>query len=391
MARTVNTIYLDCFSGISGDMFLGGLLSVGLPQELLEDELAKLNLEPFDLKAARTTSCSISAISVTISSKSQQQFRNLGAIEDILHKSSLDDKITSQSLNVFTRLAEAEATVHGKPVKEIHFHEVGALDTIVDIVGSIAGLYHLGIQNIYSSPLPLGRGFVSCAHGTLPLPAPAVCTLLKDVPVYGVDATDELVTPTGAALVSTLVDHFGHLPPMTPVSTGYGAGDRPGTDNKPNLLRIITGYLHEVIEAQEVEIIETNLDDWNSEGFPFLCEQLFAHHALDVSLIPIQMKKGRPGYCLRVICHPHDSIPLKEIILTETSAIGLRFRTEQRMTLPRTAIEVQTRWGAVTAKQVETSRGLKIYPEYESCRIIAKKNDVPLDLIYREVIAISQR
>lgn len=390
MVPSANTIYLDCFSGISGDMFLGALINTGLSQQLLEHELAKLKLKPYEFQVVEKKVQSITAASISIESKSQQRFRNLADITEILNRSTLEKSIIRQSLAVFQCLAEAEAKVHGKPVNEIHFHEVGALDTIIDVVGTVAGLHLLGIKKIYCSPLPLGRGFVKCAHGNLPLPAPAVCNLLKNIPVYGIDAARELVTPTGAALAATLVDHFGEIPPITPAATGYGAGDWPGTDDRPNLLRLIMGYSEIVEEAQQVEIIETNLDDWSPEGFPFLCDRLFANQALDVSLTPIQMKKGRPGFCLRVIARFQDSPKLKEIILTETSAIGLRYRTEQRLTLPRTFVEVNTRWGSVTAKKVETANGSKIYPEYESCRRVAEKHSLPLDTVYREVLSLTR-
>jgi uncharacterized protein (TIGR00299 family) protein len=391
MSPSANTVYLDCFSGISGDMLLGALINAGLAKQLLEDELAKLNLEPYDFKVVEKKVQSISATSVTIESKSQQTFRYLGDIQEILKKSTLEKTIIEKSLAVFQCLAEAEARVHGKPVNEIHFHEVGALDTIIDIVGTVTGLHLLGITKVYCSPLPLGRGFVKCAHGNLPLPAPAVCNLLKDVPVYGIDASRELVTPTGAALAAALADHYGEIPPMTPAATGYGAGDWSGTDDRPNLLRLIMGYSESVDEAQQVEIIETNLDDWSPEGFPFLCDRLFAGKALDVSLTPILMKKGRPGFCLSVIARLQDSHKLKEIILTETSAIGLRYRREQRMTLPRESVEVNTRWGRITAKKVNTSTGSKIYPEYESCRLVAEEHALPLDTVYREVLSLTRK
>ena len=391
MSPSVNTLYLDCFSGISGDMLLGALINAGLSEQLLQGELAKLNLEPYDFTAVEKKVQSISATSVTIKSRSQQTFRNLGDITAILNKSTLEKTIIDKSLAVFQCLAEAEARVHGKPVNEIHFHEVGALDTIIDIVGTVAGIHLLGITTIYCSPLPLGRGFVKCAHGNLPLPAPAVCNLLKDVPVYGIDANRELVTPTGAALAATLADHFGEIPPMTPAVTGYGAGDWSGTDSRPNLLRLIMGHSEFVDEAQQVEIIETNLDDWSPEGFPFLCDRLFAAKALDVSLTPILMKKGRPGFCLSVIARCQDSRTLKEIILRETSAIGLRYRREQRLTLPRELVNVDTRWGIVSAKKVKTSTGSKIYPEYESCRIVAEEHALPLDTVYREVVGLTRK
>jgi len=385
MGLSANSAYLDCFSGISGDMLLGALLDCGLSEHKLCEQLDKIELDPYELIISRVTHQSISAVSVQIKSSTNQQLRNLSNITELLRKSRLDKTIVDKSLQIFQRLAEAEAKVHGKSVDEIHFHEVGALDTIIDIVGTIAGFHLLGIKNIYCSPLPLGWGFVKCAHGNLPLPAPAVCELLENIPVIGMEVDQELVTPTGAALAAELADHFGPLPPMIVSTTGYGAGDLPGTDDRPNLLRLITGRTEPVSEDQQVEIIETHLDDWNPEGFPHLCTRLFEQKALDVSLTPIQMKKGRPGFRLTVICTQADAHPLKELILSETSAIGLRFRTEQRMTLPREIISVETQWGPVKAKKVQSPAGTKIYPEYESCRATAEQHKVPLDQVYREV------
>jgi uncharacterized protein (TIGR00299 family) protein len=386
-----NAAYLDCFSGISGDMLLGALLDRGLSEETLRAELDKIELDPFEIVIDQVERQSIAAVSVQVRSTSDQRFRNLSDILSLLHRSSLEKPIAERSGAVFTRLAHAEARVHGKTVDEIHFHEVGALDTIIDIVGTVAGLYHLGISTLHCAPLPLGRGFVDCAHGKLPLPAPAVCELLRDIPVTGIETDRELVTPTGAALVAELADRFGPLPPMILTGTGYGAGDNPGTDNCPNLLRLITGRLERAEEAQQVEVIETNLDDWNPEGFPYLYSRLFAHNALDVSLTPIQVKKGRPGYRLSVISSSADAQPLKDIILSETSAIGLRFRTEQRLTLPREIISVDTPWGPVQAKKVTTAAGIKIYPEYESCRKTAERHTIPLDQVYQAVLISNER
>jgi len=378
--------YLDCFSGISGDMLLGALLDCGLSEQTLRRELDKIKLEPFELSVERVERQSISALSIQVSSTTNQRFRNLSDITDLLTCSSLDNTVVRRSLAVFTRLAEAEARVHGKPVDEIHFHEVGALDTIVDIVGTVAGFHYLGVSTLHCAPLPLGRGFVDCAHGKLPLPAPAVCEMLGDIPVIGIEADRELVTPTGAALVAELTDHFGPLPPMTVTTTGYGAGDHPGTDNRPNLLRIITGRIQDVDEVQQVEVIETHLDDWNPEGFPHLCSKLFEKNALDVSLTPIQVKKGRPGFRLSVISSHADAQVLKDLIFSETSAIGLRCRTEQRQTLVREIISVDTIWGPVQAKKVHTPAGIKIYPEYESCRETAERRNVSLDQVYKAVL-----
>ena len=378
--------YLDCFSGISGDMLLGSLINAGLSVELLEQALTGLKLKPFDFTVSEKKIQSISAVTVQITPREKQRIRNLTDITNILDHSSLDPVIIERSLAVFTRLAEAEATVHGKPIEQIHFHEVGALDTIIDVVGVISGFNLLGISEIHCSPLPIGRGFVRCAHGNLPLPAPAVCTLLTGLPVYGIDADKELVTPTGAAIVAELANTFGNLPPMTIEATGYGAGQNEGTEDRPNMLRLIIGTGETVTEVQQVLVIETNLDDWNPETFPFLCSRLLDNHALDVSLVPLQMKKGRPGFRLQVLCHQQHGRTLKEIILTETTAIGLRFRTEQRETLPREQVEIDTPWGIVSAKKVQTPRGSRIYPEYESCRQTAEKHGLPIDDVYRQIL-----
>ncbi|MFH2124324.1 MAG: nickel pincer cofactor biosynthesis protein LarC [Pseudomonadota bacterium] len=381
--QTLKIAYLDCFSGISGDMFLAALLDAGLDEGLLRRELATLDIGPFDLAITTTRPSGIKATKVEISSRANQQFRNLATILDILKASDLSPIIIERAGEVFRNLARAEAKVHGQPVDTIHFHEVGAIDTILDVVGVILGLHHLGIERLISSPLPWVHGFVECAHGRLPLPAPAVCELLTKVPVYAVDLAQELVTPTGAALVTSLAQGFGPLPDMTIDVTGYGSGSQTLTNGQPNLLRLIIG--RETQKSEIVEIIETHLDDWNSEGFPYLCELLFTQGALDVSLTPMLMKKGRPGQQLRVICHPAQSMQLKQTILSETTAIGLRFRTESRLTLAREGVTVKTSWGEVMAKKVQTPAGTVIYPEYEACRDIAEIAQVPLQQVYREV------
>ncbi|MEE4313806.1 MAG: nickel pincer cofactor biosynthesis protein LarC [Desulfofustis sp.] len=383
--------YLDCFSGISGDMLLGALLDCGLDVEQLRGELAGLVLDPWEMQVSRITRQGIGATAVQINAPAVRSLRTLPDICAILEKSRLDPAVARRALQIFTRLAEAEARVHDLPVERVHFHEIGAIDTIIDVVGTVVGLQLLGVNSVHCSPLPLGRGFVSCAHGRLPLPAPAVCELLRDIPVHGIEAKRELVTPTGAALVAGLAERFGPLPPMRIEETGYGAGQAEGEEQRPNLLRMMIGQTQSVGEAAEVEVIETHLDDWHMEGFPLLCDRLFANRALDVSLTPMQMKKGRPGFCLRVIAAPVDGAQLKELILSETSSIGLRFRTEQRLTLPRRSVTVTTRWGAVTAKEVDTPTGSKIYPEYEACRAVAEQHRVPLDLVYREILLRSEQ
>lgn len=378
--------YLDCFSGISGDMLLAAFLHAGLEKDLLLDEFSKLKGIDFQLNTEDQLRSGISCKQVIIHSPSKQQFRHLGNILDLLEKSDLAPVIIKKSSQLFTHLAKAEAKVHQKRIDKIHFHEVGAIDTIVDIVGALVGLTHMGIDKVVCSPLPMGHGFVHCAHGRLPLPAPAVCELLNDAPVYGVDQDKELVTPTGAVLAVGLANTFGNMPAMTVKKIGYGAGTHKLKNDQPNLLRLIIGEPHlEQQESSLVEIIETNLDDWNSEGFPYLCDLLFAQGALDVSLSPLIMKKGRPGQLLRVIASPVHALELKQTILSETTAIGLRFRKEERMTLEREAVLVSTPWGEIVAKKVQTPKGTVIYPEYEACIKIAKKEQIPLARVYQAV------
>ncbi|SDP21732.1 nickel pincer cofactor biosynthesis protein LarC [Desulforhopalus singaporensis] len=379
------TCYLDCFSGVSGDMLLGALLHCGLSDEELRDELAKLHLSDFSVAIQRVTINSIQACRITVDATRRQELRTLPSILGILERSGLSEEIVTKAGAVFKVLAEAEAQVHNIATDRVHFHEVGGLDTIVDIVGVVACLAKLGISRVHCSPLPAGRGFARCDHGLLPLPAPAVCELLRGIPCYGVDLRQELVTPTGAALVSVLADQFGPLPPMTITATGYGAGTTVLDNGQPNLLRCMVGRELNVAESQHIEIIETNLDDWSPEGFPYLAELLFDRGALDVTLSPLQMKKGRAGFTLQVIAAPAYAHRLKQTILTETTAIGLRFRTEQRMTLPRKKVMVATRWGEILAKQVETSRGVVIYPEYEECKKLAIKQQIPLKEVYLEI------
>ena len=386
MPPTAAIAYLDCFAGISGDMVLAAFIDAGLPPAVLRRGLAGLGLGPVDLDIQATRRHGLRATRVEISSGGNQPLRTLADLLAILDRSDLAAEITAPAGRVFRLLAEAEARVHGVPVDAVHFHEIGAVDTVVDVVGTMIGLHHLGIVDLIASPVPLGHGTVDCTHGRLPLPAPAVCELLRQVPVYGIDCTTETVTPTGAALLKTLATGFGPMPPMTIAATGCGAGSRTLTGDRPNLLRLIVGTPRPAAEAQRVEIIETNLDDWSPEGFPYLSELLLARGALDVNITPIQMKKGRPAFRLQVICDPAHGDGIKTAVLSETTAIGLRFRTEERLTLARQPVEVATRWGTVTAKRVIRPSGAVICPEYEECRRIATSHRVPLPEVYREVM-----
>ncbi len=262
---------------------------------------------------------------------------------------------------------------------------MGAVDSIIDTVGAAIGLHYFGINQLVSSPLPMSHGWVECDHGKLPLPAPAVCELIKNIPIYGVDLPQELVTPTGAAILKATCNSFGPFPAMTVERIGYGAGTRKIDDGRPNLLRLVIGTAATVTEAQEVEVIDTHLDDFSPEGFPYLSEQLFDKGALDVTLTPMHMKKGRPGFLLRVVAESATAWELKKCILTESTAIGLRCRTEQRWTLPRQTGSVATTLGKVSVKKVTTPAGDVLYPEYEDCRRTAKEKNIPLQRVYTAV------
>jgi uncharacterized protein (TIGR00299 family) protein len=366
-------------------MFLGALIDAGLGLEELQAELGKLRLEEFTLQSFKQQDHAISATRLEIQTDKSDGARTWKDIRALIEHSGLHGAIQEKSLRVFTCLAEAEAKIHGCPADAVHFHEIGGLDSIIDIIGSVIGLHALGIEQLITSPLPMPRGWIRCDHGLLPLPAPAVCEILKDVPVYGVTINQELVTPTGAALVKSLSSDFGDFPAMKIMQTGYGAGSCKLDGDRPNLFRLIIGHERQVPESQEVEIIETNLDDWSPECYPHLCQQLFSLGALDVSLTPIHMKKGRPGFMLQVITDPGRSLKIKHTILSETTAIGLRFRHEKRMTLPRKTGRVKTPWGHVQAKRVETPAGSVLYPEYEDCRRLALENQVPLKDVYAAV------
>jgi len=388
----MTTAYLDCFSGVSGDMLLGALLDTGVPEAYLREVLAGLPLDGATLTVARKTVQGFAATQVTVAcghphhhGQQQHPHRHLAEIGDVLTKAALPDQVRDRALAVFTRLAEAEAAVHGTTTSAIHFHEVGAVDALIDIVGTVAGFDYLHIDRLVCSPLPMGRGWVNCAHGDIPLPGPAVCRLLQGAPVYGENLDQELVTPTGAALVRELAHDFGPMPPMLLTRTGYGAGSMARHDGRPNLLRLLLGQSAEVTEAQEVEVIETHLDDLNPEFWPHVSTRLLAAGALDVCLIPMQMKKGRPGFLLRVLAEPATRQAVTTILFSETSAIGLRWRREQRMTLPRETVMVTTPWGDLAAKKITTPGGTLITPEFEVCRAVAEAHQVPLPAVYAAV------
>lgn len=368
-------------------MLLGALLAAGFPEDVLHKTLQSLQLSDYELVIRKEVHHGLQATLVMVQSGVRQPHRHLLDIYAILDNSGLTETVVAKSKAVFLRLAYAEAAVHGCLPEDVHFHEVGAVDALIDVTGTVAGFEYLNIHKLVCSPLPLARGWVQCEHGLLPLPAPAVCHLLENVPVYGEAIEQELVTPTGAAIVTGLADDFGVMPVMRLQKTGYGAGTIQRQDGRPNLLRLISGKASFVDEVQQVVVLESNLDDWNPEFWPHVSRRFMTAGALDISLVPLHMKKGRPGFLLRIICDPAHMLRMEELIFSETSAIGLRLRYEQRITLPRKQIMVQTCYGDVQAKEIRMGNGDRVVtPEYESCCRIADKHNIPLQEVYREVI-----
>jgi uncharacterized protein (TIGR00299 family) protein len=385
----VRIAYFDCFSGISGDMTLAALLACGLKEEDLRAGLDKLRLRGWKVDIAQTSRNGIGAIDVTVKlTEEQGHGRHLHHIEDILAASEISESIRGQALTVFRRLAEAEAKIHQTTVEKIHFHEVGAVDAIVDIVGTCIGLEALGIEKIICSPLPLGRGFIDCAHGTIPLPAPAVLELTRDVPVYGVEIEGELVTPTGAALMSTLASDFGPIPAMSIKSTGYGAGKRE-FGNRPNLLRVVIGEaaVDEFTGAPEIAVMETNIDDLSPQFYEILIERLFEAGSLDVYLSPIQMKKNRPATLLTVLCPPDRMQAISNIIFRETSTLGIRFQTMKRLCLDREWMTVETDYGHIRIKIGKQNGTITTAsPEYEDVASAARERNVSVRRVHEAAL-----
>ncbi len=384
--------YFDCFSGISGDMTLGALVDLGVPVEWLMDQLSSMPLENFDVAVTSAHRNGIHAKLVHVAAIDDKTSRNFSQIRTLIENSPLTDTVKSTSLQIFQKLAEAEARIHSCSPEEVHFHEVGGIDAVVDIVGTALGLEYLAIKKIIASPIPLGKGFVTCSHGKLPVPAPATLGILKDVPVYGTTIPHELVTPTGAAIITALAQGFGAMPDMVIKKIGYGAGQRDLAD-RPNLLRIIQGNVSqtatempEELQEDQIEIIETSIDDMNPELFGHLMERLFEDGALDVYWIPIYMKKNRPGTMLQVLCKHDRRDILIQRILSETTTLGVRYYESRRRLLWRDQLEIETSYGKIAVKRVKDPHGnIRIIPEYEVCQKIAREHDLPLRIVYDTV------
>jgi uncharacterized protein (TIGR00299 family) protein len=381
--------YFDCFSGISGDMTLAALIDLGAPLEWLQEELLRLPLDRFHLTAKTVVRNGISANLLTVETVDSAHSRDYKKIKSLLEDCPFSETVKSTSLNIFEKLARAEAGIHGCPPDEVQFHEVGGIDAMVDIVGTALCLEQLGIKKVIASKIPLGHGFVDCRHGRLPIPAPATLEILKGLPVYGTGITHEMVTPTGAAIIASLAESFGSLPDMIVEKTGYGAGQRELND-RPNLLRIMIGTPtgpetdpEDRLQADEIIVLETCIDDMNPELFGFIMERLFADGALDVYWIPVYMKKNRPGTMVQVLGYEDCKERLIERLLAETTSLGVRYYKAGRKQLVRDQDTVHTSFGDVRVKRVkDLDGGIRLIPEYEACREIAIQMKLPLRVVY---------
>lgn len=370
--------YFDCLAGASGDMILGALLDAGVPEADLRRGLEALDLPGFQIHSRTVQKNGLKAIKVDILVEDETTERTLPQILNILAASKLPEEVRTQAAAICRRLGEVEAGIHGQPLESVHLHELGGLDTIVDIVGALIGLRILQIEQIFASPLPLGRGFTRTAHGPLPLPAPAVLALLEGVPVRGSELEFELVTPTGAVLLTSLASSFGLIPAMKLIATGYGAGGRDLPI--PNVLRLLIGEQDDSPAAtvETLALLETNLDDLNPQAYELLMERLFQAGALDVFLQPIQMKKNRPGTLVAVLCRPQIADSLSAILFRETTTLGVRKQLVERLSLQREIRVVETSYGRVRVKFAAMGPGqVKYMPEYEDCRELATRYAVP--------------
>lgn len=382
--------YFDCFSGAAGDMILGALLDAGCPLAAVRQAVGRLGLEGVELRAEKVRRGGFAAtlFRVEVADNAPARPRHLPEILRSIDQARLDPQIADIAKAVFQRLAEAEAAAHGIDVCAVHFHEVGAVDALVDIVGAAAALAALGIERVYCSPLPAGSGTVTCAHGVLPVPAPATARLLIGCPTTPGTADGELTTPTGAAVLTTLAAGFGPLPEMTVTAVGYGAGTRE-SPVLPNVLRVFVGEsgVGDEAEADTVVVLEANLDDLPGQTLGHACQRLLEAGALDAYVTPIVMKKGRPGQLLSVLCRPVDAPGLEALIFRETSTFGVRYREVRRSKLARRHVSVATRFGPIRIK-LGTRGGqvVQAWPEYDDCVAAARTSGVALRAVVQEAL-----
>lgn len=378
----MRTLYFDCFAGASGDMILGATVAAGVDPHALREQLALLNVEGFEIDFETTDRSGLSATYARVVTTDQSKHRHLSDIRRIIEASGVTDGVKELSIRIFTRLAEAEARVHNEPIESVHFHEVGALDAIVDVVGAAICFDLLKIDRFVSSPLHVGSGMIEMAHGRFPVPPPAVTELLRGVPFYSGDIRGELLTPTGAAIITTVCKEYGPIPPIKMDRSGYGAGTRE-YENFPNVLRVLVGET-EVDDAasERLWMIETNLDDASPQIIGHVMERAFEIGVLDCYFTPVQMKKNRPGVLLSVLCGPGEKEAVMNLLFTETTTLGIRSYEVERRALRRSVVQVETQYGPIFVKVAHLNgRVVNEMPEFEQCREAAIRANVPLKVV----------
>lgn len=391
----MKTLYFDCYSGISGDMTVGALLDLGLDFDKLKAALDSLGISGYSVSLEKVKKKGVvaSQFKVETDPNEKQPHRHLRHVLEIIGQGNLPDQVKAASAETFRRIAESEAEVHGTTVERVHFHEVGAIDSIVDVVSAHFALHEIGFCHIYASPLHVGSGAVQCAHGLMPVPAPATALLLRGIPSYAVpEVTGELVTPTGAALIGQIAASFGPLPPMTIHTIGYGSGTRDIAD-RANVLRVFLGETSDTRETTEpVSVIETNIDDMSPELLPALVTDLIAAGALDAFITPIVAKKGRPGHLVTILCEEAKVQELAALLFAHSTTLGLRMRQERRICLQREWKKAFTPWGEVRVKiGFFKGRPTVTAPEYEDCRRLAETNRVPVKDVFQAAQAAVYR
>ncbi|MBE9503042.1 MAG: nickel pincer cofactor biosynthesis protein LarC [Proteobacteria bacterium] len=391
----MKTLYLDCFSGISGDMVVGAFIDLGLPLNFLKVELHKLSLDGYELDVKRVKKNSIDSANFSVQVEEKQKARDYKGIKNMIEGSSLKNDVKALSLKIFDLLVEAEGKIHAVPPEDVHFHEIGCVDSIVDIVSTAIGMDYLDISHVYSSNIVTGTGMVMTDHGCMPVPAPATAEILKGVPVSNAAVEGELVTPTGAAILKAIAKKFGPMPEMNVEKIGYGAGDKDWGE-RPNLLRIflgetldkLDGAINGFYDRDEVLVMETAIDDMNPQFFENMVEGLFSGGALDVVLIPVYMKKGRPGTLLQVIASPEKQQQVARVIFSGSTSIGIRSYRVDRMKLKRGEEMISTSLGEVRVKTIEMEKGkVELRPEYDDLKKLAKLKGMSM----REVNSIIQQ
>ncbi|MGH8003376.1 MAG: nickel pincer cofactor biosynthesis protein LarC [Limisphaerales bacterium] len=378
-------LYFDLVGGASGDMILGALVDLGLPLEHLQNEWKKLGLPGWKVEMEKTERHHIGATLLKLQIPDEKSRRHLSHFKKLLDDSALTEKVKKQSYSVFLRLAEAEAKVHRTTIEKVHFHEVGGLDTLLDVTGAVIGFDYLGIEKFYTSPFPIGKGSVTAAHGKMPVPPPAVAELVAGFPVRQTEVEAEQVTPTGAAIITALAAYEPKLSFQT-AKVGYGAGNSDFKET-PNLLRLWLGEKKETFAGDEVTVLETQIDNTAPELLGFLSEKLLGLGALDVYYTPIMMKKNRPAQLLTVLSLPKNEAAITQAIFAETGSIGIRYKSAHRHKLEREMLEIDTIFGKLKAKRAFSDGAEKISPEFEDCARVARERNVPLREVYEAVLS----